>query len=206
MESTKKPRKRQSKVKPKTSPYTSDRFLCRFQEIVSILLVLIGSAIVFAGATSLLNLDWKHPFVDRPKEIYNSSTQPKPATIYIPKLRRALKISDGQVIDNRWTTSLTGISYLTTSAKPGDGNSVMYGHNLDNLLGDLYLVKEGDQIFVVLSSGSVIKYQVFQEKEVTPQSVEILDPSQDSRLTLYTCSGFLDSARFVVVAKQTNFI
>ncbi|MBI3341892.1 sortase, partial [Candidatus Curtissbacteria bacterium] len=51
-------------------------------------------------------------------------------------------------------------------------------------------------------SGKIVKYQVSDEKEVTPESIDIINATTDSRLTVYTCSGFLDSARFVVIAKQ----
>ena len=42
------------------------------------------------------------------------------------------------------------------------------------------------------------------DKEVKPNAVEILESADDSRLTIYTCSGFLDTARFVVVAKKAS--
>lgn len=212
MASTKKPHKK-SKSKLTSRP---KKFTGRYRELISpyifsafsILLILIGAALIFMASTSSLNLDWKHPFLPKKTELINQISQPlpKPQTLYIPKLSRTLQISEGTVLGNRWTISPTGVSYLATSAAPGSGNSVIYGHNLANILGDLYLVQNGDPIYVVLSTGNIVKYQVFEQKEVTPETVGILDPSEDSLLTVYTCSGFLDTARFVVVAKQTNFI
>ena len=35
---------------------------------------------------------------------------------------------------------------------------------------------------------------------VTPDQTHILAPSDDRRVTLYTCTGFLDRKRFVVTA------
>ena len=129
------------------------------------------------------------------------------AQLYIPRLAKILYISDGQVVDNRWTISETGVSYLTTSAIPGQvGNSVIYGHNRNEILGDLPQVVDGDPIYVILESGDFVKYQVAETKVIQPSQVEILNQSADSRLTIYTCTGFLDTARFVVVARQVGLI
>lgn len=126
-----------------------------------------------------------------------------PSKLYIPKLSKALDITDGQVQDNRWTVSATGVSYLTTSALPGEiGNSVIYGHNRRDILGGLPWLSVGDTIYITMQNGDLIKYEVFERKEILPTQVEILDNTLDSRLTIYTCSGFLDQSRFVVIAKK----
>lgn len=126
----------------------------------------------------------------------------QPIKLFIPRLSKTLKISDGFVTDDRWMVSETGVSFLTTSAVPGNGgNSVLYGHNRVDILGKLWKVTDGDLVYVILSDGSFAKYRIFETKEVAPNQVEILDHVGDSRLTIYTCSGFLDSARFVVVGE-----
>ena len=131
----------------------------------------------------------------------------KPLKLYIPQMQRVLYISDGYIEGDRWTTSQTGVSYLTSSALPGKiGNTVVYGHNTQDILGGLWRVHEGDYIYVVLAGGDFVKYQVTEEKEIEPTQVDILNQTDDSRLTLYTCSGFLDTARFVLVAKQESLI
>lgn len=121
-------------------------------------------------------------------------------------MQRLLNISDGYTQGDRWTTSQTGVSYLTSSAIPTKGNTVIYGHNTANILGGLWRVHEGDYIYLVLSNGNFVKYQVKETKEIEPTQVEILSQTEDSRLTLYTCSGFLDEARFVVIAHQVDKI
>lgn len=192
--------KNSGRLKALLSPYIFSAF--------SILLILAGAALIFMASTSSLNLDWKHPYIEKVQTAGKAAkVSQKPATLYIPKLNRVLNVSDGEVVNNRWTISQTGVSYLKTTPAPGSkGNSVLYGHNLKNILGDLYLLQNGDSIYVVAQSGEFVKYQVFETKEVTPDSIEILDNANDSRLTVYTCSGFLDTARFVVVARQTNYI
>src|SRR3989344_3261030 len=132
---------------------------------------------------------------------------PKPAKIYIPKLERTLDVSDGFIKDNRWTVSQTGVSYLINSGRLGEpGNVVLYGHNTKDVLGRLWKVQVGDIVEVTDSGGNTYKFEIFERKEVKPNTVDILESTQDSRLTIYTCSGFLDTARFVVAGKLVESI
>lgn len=128
----------------------------------------------------------------------------KPTKLYIPKMAKVLYVSDGYVSDNHWTTSPNGASYYTGSALPGSGNTVIYGHNTVDTLGGLWRVQNDDYLYVVLQNGEFIKYQVYERKEISPNQVEILRNTDEVRLTLYTCSGFLDQARFVVVAQKVD--
>lgn len=220
MASTKKPLKKgRKKLKPSTlSKSLISKTVAKkakavgiwsfLQKPLSIALIFLGSFIIFFAAGNFMNLDWQHPFLpQKPESAGQNQPSPKPQTLYIPKLNRVLNVSDGQYSGSRWVISPTGVSFLTTSATPGQkGNSVIYGHNLDSILGYLPQVQNGDKIYVVLSDGNIAAYQVTQTSTVDPTHVEILDQTADSRLTIYTCTGFLDTARFVVVAKQTNLI
>jgi len=137
------------------------------------------------------------------QQVISTNTSSKPAKLYIPKLTKILYISNGQVVGDRWAISETGVSYLVSSALPGQtGNSVIYGHNRNDILGYLPKVTSGDPVYVVLANGDYVKYEVAETKVIQPSQVEILNQSQDSRLTIYTWTGFLDTARFVVVAKK----
>lgn len=129
----------------------------------------------------------------------------KPVKIHIPKLSRTLDVSDGFVENNRWKVATGGVSYLTISGQVGKvGNAVIYGHNTQGILGGLWRVQNGDVVEVTAQDGKIYKYEIFERKEVKPNAVEILTQSDDARLTIYTCSGFLDSARFVVVGKLVS--
>ena len=176
------------------------KFKDAFPKFFSILLILIGSAFLYlATADRFSTANFQS------KSVEATEAQVKPLKIFIPKLDKTLAISGGFVTNNRWTVSETGVSFLTTSAVPGNlGNAVLYGHNRDAILGKLWKVQSGDLVYVVLSDGSISKYQIFERKEVKPNEVEILGNVGDSRLTIYTCSGFLDSARFVVVGELVS--
>lgn len=126
-----------------------------------------------------------------------------PATIRIPSIELDLPLTLGTVNNDRWPTSPNSLIYVSTSSMPGNtGNAIIYGHNWQSLLGRLDQLEPGHVISLGLSDGKVIKYVVESKQEVTPHESQILDQTADSRLTLYTCSGFLDSKRLVVVAKQ----
>ena len=167
----------------------------------SLLLVILGSFLILksAGDKIIFATSSKTAEVQPQNQIGQ-----KPIKLYIPQMSRILYVSDGYVEGDRWAISPTGVSYLTSSALPGKGNTVIYGHNTADILGGMWRVHQGDYIYVVLENGDFVKYQVFEEKEIDPTQVDILNQTDDSRLTLYTCSGFLDTARFVVVAEKVG--
>ena len=168
--------------------------------------ILLGLALLVAGLV-VVNVIKKVDWISKPTHQATESPQEaskKPTKIYIPKLGRVLYVSDGYFDNNRWIVSETGVSFYTDSAIPGHGNSVLYGHNRKGILGGLWRLNEGDFVYVILKNGHFVKYQISEEKEIKPTQVEILAQTQDSKLTLYTCSGFLDTARFVVIGSQVE--
>ena len=179
-----------------------------FSQAFAILLIIFGAGLIF-WSSFRQGYGWQTPTQAEPQlnQEQTDKEAPKPAKIYIPKLERTLDVSDGFIKDNRWTISKTGVSYLTTSGKIGEpGNVVLYGHNTQDVLGGLWKVQAGDIVEVTDSGGNTYKFEVFERKEVKPNAVEILESADDSRLTIYTCSGFLDTARFVVVGKLVESI
>ena len=169
----------------------------------AIFLILAGAGLIFWSAFRQ-GYGWQTANQAEPQfnQEQTDKEAPKPAKIFIPRLEKTLEVSDGFIKDNRWTISKTGVSYLTTSGKLGEaGNVVLYGHNTQDVLGGLWKVQAGDIVEVTDSEGNVHKFEIFERKEVKPNTVEILESTEDSRLTIYTCSGFLDTARFVVIAK-----
>lgn len=127
----------------------------------------------------------------------------EPTKILLPELGIELPIHITEIIDRKWPTSETGVSYIKDSGRLGvSGNLIMYGHNWKNLLGDLNKVKVGDSIILSEQNGTDYSYQVAYIAEVSANDTSILADTVDERLTLYTCSGFLDQRRLVVVAKR----
>lgn len=171
--------------------------------------LILAFVLIIFGAGLIFWVTYQHIWESGPQKISQSQAveqrikaNSKPTKIYIPKLQRTLDISDGYVENNRWKVATTGVSYLTTSGTIGKvGNAVIYGHNTTNILGGLWMVQTGDFVEVTDNNGKVYKYEIFERKEIKPSEVEILNQTNDARLTIYTCSGFLDSARFVIVGR-----
>lgn len=132
----------------------------------------------------------------------NTRNNSIPVAIIIPSQKITLPVSPAAVKNGNWTTTTNGISYLLSSPVPGDkGNSILYGHNWTNLLGKLVYVKPGEQLIVLFADHTKKSFTVMYTATVTPDQTHILDQTKDKRVTLYTCTGFLDTKRFVAVAK-----
>jgi LPXTG-site transpeptidase (sortase) family protein len=137
-----------------------------------------------------------------PVKISNPSVEvTSEPVISIPSIDISLPIIPARINGTTWETTTKGVSYLSSSANPGEvGNTIMYGHNWPNLLGRLSEVKPGQEILVKRQDGKTLKYIVQFTTEVSASQSDILAPTVDNRLTLYTCTGFWDEKRYVVVA------
>lgn len=112
-----------------------------------------------------------------------------------------IEIEPAKFEHNEWIISDKKVSYWTGSALPGwVGNTVLYGHNKKEILGNLNSSKVGDQITITVKNGQVFSYTIEEMKEVTPDQIQYIFPTNEQVLTIYTCSGWLDSKRLVVRA------
>jgi LPXTG-site transpeptidase (sortase) family protein len=100
-----------------------------------------------------------------------------------------------------WIISEVGANYLLDSARLGKpGNAIMYGHNRNEILGKLTQVRVGDEVVVETFAGDLKRYVVRNVVVVSPKDVSFLQSTSEEVLTIYTCTGFLDSKRLVVQA------
>ena len=130
-----------------------------------------------------------------------SYTDKTPIGISIPSLGLDLPVKPAKVIDGKWEDPKNTIGYWSDSPIPGQqGNSIFYGHNWPNLFGTLNKIKTGDIIQITANDGTIQNFKVAQTYIVTADQTHILNQTEDTRLTIYTCTGFLDSKRFVVIA------
>lgn len=142
-------------------------------------------------------------FQQQAKPESDNQVGPKPTIIEIPSLNISLPITESYISkDGIWEVSETGASYLNVSGVPGSNtNIVIYGHNKKRLFGPLPRIKANDNIIIQTEDGTKHEYKVQETKIITPDQVSEVLPTQDEVLTIYTCTGFLDSKRFVVKAK-----
>jgi LPXTG-site transpeptidase (sortase) family protein len=124
-----------------------------------------------------------------------------PVRIIIPSQKIDNGVYGAKITNGQWETTDKGISYLLSSPVPGaKGNSVLYGHNWESLLGKLTNIKPGQEIKIVLNNGQTRTFMVQFTSVVDPNETHILSQTKDNRITIYTCTGFLDSKRFVAIA------
>jgi LPXTG-site transpeptidase (sortase) family protein len=138
-----------------------------------------------------------------PKPIIQQSiaAQPTPIEVIILDANIDVPIVPATITQGVFATTDKGASFLTSSPLPGEkGNSIIYAHNWMNLFGNLNKVKKGEYIEIVFSDKRQKKFTITGTKTVTAHEISILQPTNDKRLTLFTCANFLDADRFVVEA------
>jgi sortase A len=98
-----------------------------------------------------------------------------------------------------------GVGHLSDTALPGEvGNVVLAGHR-DTFFRPLSGVRAGDSITLKTRDGE-FEYQVESTSVVTPNAIQVLEPTGGRTLTLITCYPFsyIGAApnRFIVHARQ----
>jgi len=133
-------------------------------------------------------------------ELQHPNNVPYPVQITVPgKIQSAIETMP--LVNNKWGVSNTKTAFLQQSARPGEnGNIIVYGHNRASILGNLNQVHVNDVITVTTSDGSLHSYKVIKRAVTSPTQVELLQPTTMEVLTVYTCTGFLDSQRLIVQA------
>ena len=99
------------------------------------------------------------------------------------------------------------VTHYSNSSPIGSGNAVLYGHDdiEGSVFGRLKDLKVGDEIDVAVAGGSPVAYHVTGRTIVAPTAVQILQPTTDVRLTLFTCwPNWVDTRRVVVTAAPTT--
>ncbi|OGE45316.1 hypothetical protein A3B39_04510 [Candidatus Daviesbacteria bacterium RIFCSPLOWO2_01_FULL_37_10] len=160
-------------------------------------LILIGIFLVWK-----MNNQPKLEFEQLPNQVnISKESTNRPVFISIPNKQVSLTVTDSKIINNKWETSQTGASHLSVSANPGTpGNIVIFGHNKQALFGKIRQLKLGDSIYLTDNNGKKYGYNVVEILTVRPSQIEVLNKTDYEVLTLYTCSGFADSLRFIVKA------
>ena len=135
----------------------------------------------------------------------SESQSSNPVSINIPSIGLTLPVEESTIIDGVWQISYQGASHLDKSADPGEGgNMVIYGHNKNSLFGQIRWLKEEDLIEIKNEEGVLYSYRVVKTVITTPDDIEYVLPKSEEILTLYTCTGLLDSKRHIVLAKRES--
>lgn len=124
-----------------------------------------------------------------------------PTRIIIPSVSIDLPVTLSELKNGYWIPSETTASFGQGSSLPHENsNTVIFAHAREGLFLPLKDVKIGDSVYV-LTDSEYVSYTIETIDEVRPTDVYTVKPTEDKRLTLFTCSGFLDQKRLLVVAK-----
>lgn len=129
------------------------------------------------------------------------TNQEMPTRILIPSLSVDVPITFSRLVKGVWQTSKTTASFGEGSAFPGtSGNSVIFAHAKKGLFLPLRTITKNTKIYLLTARGWYA-YQVRETTLVNPKETIAVKQTDDETLTLFTCTGFLDSKRLIVVAK-----
>jgi LPXTG-site transpeptidase (sortase) family protein len=139
------------------------------------------------------------PTTAGPNDVIATLTIPRLAITGAPIFDRGLDSKGSMLIAHGYA-----VTHYTFSAGIGSGNAVLYGH--DDIEGSIFArlkdLQPGDEIDVAIA-GRVQRYRVSTRVIVAPTAVQILDPTPDVRLTLFTCwPNWVDTQRVVITAFQ----
>ncbi len=122
-----------------------------------------------------------------------------PTEIRVASLSIKLPVEPGHYndVDGSWTLNNTSTFFALPSMPANDlkGNTLIYGHNTDKVLGKLKSIELGSELEVKTDSGYIFTYIYSGEKHVTPTDTSIFTYDTAPTLTLQTCTGSWDQLR-----------
>ncbi len=158
---------------------------------------------VYPYATKLADAKTTLPVVGNKTVVPKTNSIPADDRLVIPKIGVDVTIVPGQ--DERALEK--GIWHIPNTSSPDrGGNTVLSGHRFRYLAGPktLYLLDQmeiGD-VIIVYWKGIEYDYKVVARRIVNPDAVEILDPTPEPQLTIFTCTPvFSTRQRLVLFAK-----
>lgn len=148
----------------------------------------------------------RYPYVSRldVNHTAGNNVQPIPQEnrLVIPKIGVDAEIVEGTNADIALEKGIWHIP--DTSMNPEEGNMVLSAHRFRYLPPSnrtFYLLDklEPNDSIIIYWEGEEYDYTVTDETIVEPSQVEILDPTETPRLTLYTCSPLFSTDKRLVI-------
>ncbi|HET7098831.1 MAG TPA: sortase [Patescibacteria group bacterium] len=128
--------------------------------------------------------------------------QKEPIRVIIPTVSIDLSVQHSKIIAGYWQVFDDTAAWGEQSGYPGQpGNQVIFAHAREGLFLPLKDIKIGAKIYV-MTDDKWFAYEVKEIKDVLPNQIEVIAPTLDETLTIYTCTGYQDSKRLIVTAKR----
>jgi len=129
-------------------------------------------------------------------------TKSPPLRIVVPDLKMDISVKEAKVVKGYWEVFPDSAGFGLGSAYPDEiGNQVIFAHARKGLFLPLKEAKVGDSVYI-FTKDQYYYYRIREIKEVLPQQTEVIAPTSDQTLTLYTCSGYADSKRLIIISKR----
>lgn len=142
----------------------------------------------------------KYSFAYQPHA--TASKHGAPTFIAIKDSNIFLPVRETLIEGGIWQVADDGASHLATSNRPGEnGTVIIYGHNTLAEFGSIPFMWIGETIVLSTADGKTFTYKVTKTSIVDPTDVDVLKSQHGETLILYTCYGFADLQRFVIIAK-----
>ena len=187
---------RKKSLKKKVSPFLKN------VSLQTKLLLLVGIVLVFIPTCFYLNENIQLAFFTPHVTAVPKQQLPPPVWISIPKVNIELPIQETALKGSTWEIADHAISHLAVSGQPGgNGPIILYGHNTNDRFGPIRWLHVGDTVTLNTTGNASYSYKITQIVEVDPNQVSFLVNQKGQTLILYTCSGFADLKRFIVIAK-----
>lgn len=172
-------------------------------------IILVAAGIFFLSISILWNLNQTIQLTFfTPKVVPVKNINPAkmkysiPTAIDIDRIYLHLSVAETVITDGRWQIAENGASHLAISARPGEqGPIIMYAHNTDDKFGPIRWLKTGDKIRIKTQDGKSHEYKVTRTFDAEPNRIDIFTKIKDESLVLYTCDGFADLQRFILIAR-----
>jgi sortase A len=137
-------------------------------------------------------------------EKYSSHKRGTIGIITIPKIEVNVALSEGTYAE----VLKYAVGHFTGTPMPGDkGNFCVAGHRsytYNQYFNRLDELDIGDLIMVTTMAGE-FKYEVYESKVVKPEEISVLDNSEDSEITLVTCTPIrVATHRLIVKGKMVT--
>jgi LPXTG-site transpeptidase (sortase) family protein len=139
------------------------------------------------------------PVVPKQRILSQEIISGKPVRFSVERLKIDLPVRDG-VYDaqtQEWTLSNDAVYFATITAQPNDnrGNTFIYGHNQDAVIGRMQDVTVGD-VVVIQTDNNTFRYAYSHDSIVKPDFTAALSATSDTpQLTVMTCEGIWSSER-----------
>lgn len=142
------------------------------------------------------------PEVPTKTQSQEARVYPKPVEIFIPAVHLSQLIHETTIQNNSWQISRFGISHLAVSASPGEnGPIILYGHNTKNTFGPIRWLNKGDEIILKTDDAALHAYRIVETVKTDPKELSVFFKREDEALYLFTCDGFADLKRYIVIAE-----